>query len=500
MTFTIKLDDHFPERCALAVFLQGLVNKDKKCIFLDYEHYLDYLHEAYKEVSLEEAILHFKSDIQGIVIYDFNDEDVSMNMAASISAVKPWLGVPRTLYNELPFDDIPIKMDLGDIKGTNAMRQRIVFDLFKDQFDKGGIIHQVIAKGNFHWQLRDLGISQKWFTFFTDEVEEDIAFRNDVLAWVGPNTPIYGWNTDEIAFIKDASTYGCFTIPMDWSINHSYLHSDLSLPLNQKYKDEIIKKSNKHYLAIVVSDGDNIQWLERDFSTTSNYGQRMNNNKGYKMTWTVAPLLTQMSPSVMKYIYEHANQDYFISGVSGMGYINILEYPIEHLEHYAQKTNDLFVNANINVMCMLDNLGNTTNTKELTKRLDVFAKHENLKGGIWELDPDRYESGKGRVFWSTNGKPFISVRLSFWHPSNDPKQVDQAWIDQYVEKINSFPVSPETIDGYTVLNVHPWTTNMEELNYLVSKLANHVEIISAGEMITLVKENVKHINAIPLNL
>ena len=54
------------------------------------------------------------------------------------------------------------------------------------------------------------------------------------------------------------------------------------------------------------------------------------------------------------------------------------------------------------------------------RRLDILAAYEQIRGGIWELDPDRYSSGRGRVLFSSNGKPFVSVRFSLWHPSNRP--------------------------------------------------------------------------------
>jgi len=493
MIYVIKLNDQFKEECSLAVFLQGLINRTEKRLFLDYEHYLDYLDERYVVTTLQEAIQIFSEDIQGLVIYDFNHDDVSINMAASISAVRPWLGVPRQLLHWEVFQSIPVKMDLATILGTNVERQRQIFHQFKEEFSRDGLIHQVVAKDNFHWQLRDFGISQQWFTLYTKELEEDKEFRHEVFQWLDRNTPIYGWNDDEISFIKDASQYGCFTIPMDWSINHSYLSSVHSVKVNQRYQDDDkMDLEPVHYLSIVVSDGDNVQWLERDFSTTSNYGQRINDNQGFKMTWTVAPYLSQMSPKILEYIYNNADQDYFISGVSGMGYMNTLEYPIEHLKEFATKSGELFESADIKVICMLDNIANTKNSVEVVKRLDYFANLPSLKGGIWELDPDRYESGKGQVFWSTNGKPFISVRLSLWHPSNDKFQVDEKWIMSYVDQINHFPVNPTSIEGYTVLNVHPWTTNMKQLNFLVSKLEKHVKIVSAGEMIQLVKNHVSH--------
>ncbi len=498
MTSVINLNHLTEEERSLAVFVQGLLNKKEKRIFLDFENYLEYLHDAYKVQTIEQVISKYKEEIEGLIIYDFKSDDISINMASTISAANPWLGVPRSLAHWDIFKDMVIKVDLEHIKGTPVERQKCIFDTYKNKLNPDGLIHQVVEKDNFHWQLRDYGIAYGWFTFYTDESDEGIGFRKEVLEWLNNNTAIFGWCIDELAFVKDISNYGCYIIPMDWSINHSYMHRELQHPIEQRCKDEdIFVEDDKHYLAIVVSDGDNIQWLERNFSTTSNFGQRIEKRKPFKMTWTIAPMLSQLSPDVLEYIYDHADKDYFISGVSGMGYMNALEYPIEHLDTFTMNSSKLFRKADINVTCMLDSLENTTNIKELTKRIDYYARYDNIKGAIWEIDPNRYESGKGRVFWSSNGKPFVSVRLSLWHPSNDPLQVDDNWIIDYANKINESAINPYIIDGYTVLNVHPWTTNMEQLNLLVSKLKKHVKIISAGELIDLVEKNVAKVNSIP---
>ena len=47
-----------------------------------------------------------------------------------------------------------------------------------------------------------------------------------------------------------------------------------------------------------------------------------------------------------------------------------------------------------------------------------------------------------------------------------------------------------TIDGYTVLNVHPWTMEGKDLDYLVSKLAPHIELVYVRDMLDAIRENV----------
>ena len=79
---------------------------------------------------------------------------------------------------------------------------------------------------------------------------------------------------------------------------------------------------NKHYVAFVMSDGDNVQWLEREFFTTSTFGQRQASKLDYKMRWTFSPSLAELCPDAAEKIYSGVKHDYFISGVSGIGYAN----------------------------------------------------------------------------------------------------------------------------------------------------------------------------------
>ena len=116
---------------------------------------------------------------------------------------------------------------------------------------------------------------------------------------------------------------------MDWSANHSYFSREIEngASLKQKHSESEPLTPNKHYMAIVVSDGDNVQWLERDFATTSTYGQRLASEMNYKMNWTISPSMVSLCPLVMQGLYDKAKSDYFITGVSGIGYTNLMTYP-----------------------------------------------------------------------------------------------------------------------------------------------------------------------------
>lgn len=497
MVYAIRADGLTREEFAFAVFLQGGVNRRGRRLLLDVDNYLSYITEDVKYLSVAEAAGLFLPEFCGLAVFDLGADDVSVNLAATVCAAEDLLGVPRGLLGLVP--GTKIVFDAADIRGSNTGRQREIFLRFRDRLDRRGLVHQVVRGDDYHLELRDFAIAKRYFTFYTGESEEELAFRREVLAWAERNIPVYGWTSDEIGFVRSISEFGNYVIPMDWSSNHSYFGSDEAVPVRQTADPPRALTPGKHYLTIVVSDGDNVQWLERNFATTGHFGQRMRSPHAYPLTWTVAPSMSVLCPEVLRYIYAHAKHDYFITGVSGVGYTNTMTYPRAHLPRYAELTRGAMKTADLHYLCMLDNLATAENREEVTARLDEFAKYDEIGGGIWELDPDRYESGRGRVFFSSNGKPFVSVRLSLWHPSNNPENVTDEWLRGYAERINRMPVCPDSIDGYTVLNVHPWTVNIGQLDRLVSMLSDRVEILNARDFLEGVKHNVPHEYACPHN-
>ena len=490
MVNVIRAEGLSKEKLALVVFLQGGVNRVKKEIFIDIENYMDFLQEEYVVRSWKEVLDEYVSLFRGIVVYDYDETDISVNLAATICAAENVLGVPRSLLGEVRKTGLSVLYDVAEFQGDFTERQSAVWRMFRDKLKKDCLVHQIPSERDFHIQLRDFAIAHGAFTFFV-RPEEDQEFLAEVLSWADKNIPVYGWTTDELAFVKAISLYGDYLIPSDWSHNHSYFYRKTPQKFIQKVKDEKIKVDpSRHYLAIVVSDGDNVQWLERSFMGESNYGQRLKSARNYKMSWTIAPMLTKLCPEAMKRIYCAADADTFICGVSGVGYTNCMTYPESELPVFARQTSQMMKNADLKILALLDNI-QYVNEDTVENRLLNFAKYDNIKGGIWQLDPDRYESGKGRIFWAA-GKPFVSVGVSFWHPSNDPAQVTREWIDSIAEEINNKPADPFSEAGYTVLNVHPWTTNMADLDYLVSRLSEKVCIVTAGELIGLVAGNVKY--------
>ena len=54
----------------------------------------------------------------------------------------------------------------------------------------------VVLGADFRLELRDYAIFKGYLTFFTDEIPEDLAFREKVFAWADRNIAVYGWTAE----------------------------------------------------------------------------------------------------------------------------------------------------------------------------------------------------------------------------------------------------------------------------------------------------------------
>lgn len=147
-------------------------------------------------------------------------------------------------------------------------------------------------------------------------------------------------------------------------------------------------------------------------------------------------------------------------------------------------------------MTFLDEIKGIGFDNDMQKRLAYFSRYDNIKGGILQLDPDNYAGGGGRVYFSDD-KPFVTVGFSLWHPSGNADEVTHEWLAEQAAIINSKPADISSINGYTVINVHPWTVGPDDLAYFVGQLDDGVEVIAVDELLAAVGQNVPHQFAAP---
>ncbi|MBQ7100157.1 MAG: hypothetical protein IJN81_00890 [Clostridia bacterium] len=497
------------ERSAIQC-LQGLVGRTQASIFINYGYQasaeladlekagctLLYKDENGSNWDLTSLINRYSQHItdNGYVLFSDADTHAQINLAFNYATVNGWLAVPVSAEAKAIAAGLEKKLDLSTTV-LDFTHEQAFYEEHRDFFRKDCLVHlYAMASG-----LRDLAVQQKIFiTYVEDSDYVARAYRDMLYSDLEPASMILGWCKYEIKHTECAGRFGHYVIPSDHSFNTSVLTCN-RVETGRIGNENVTAPEldpTKHYVAIVWSDGDNAQWISNgysEFHTWQSY------DIDIPVTWTFAPQMYKFSSTAVKKALENKDpEDSFITGPSGAGYARISMMSPSEVRAYSDLTAAAMLKSGITTMTLLDEIKTEIDFASYAAKLGYFARYDNITGGILQVDPDDYTGGygggRGRVFFS-NDKPFVSVGFSLWHPSGDAAQVNQEWLKAQADIINSYPADINTINGYTVINVHPWTVGPDDLAYFVSQLDDGVEFLSADELLAAVAQNIPHKNA-----
>ena len=492
------------ERSAIQC-LQGLVSRTEASMFMKFwgpedeledlkaaGYTLLYADENGKAWDLTSLIERYRSHItdNGYVLFSDAETPAQINLAFNYATVNGWLAVPVSAEEKAIAAGLEKKLDLSTTV-LDFTHELDFYDEYKDFFRKDCLVHlYAMASG-----LRDFAVQQNIFiTYVEDEDYVARAYRDKLFGDLEPASMILGWCQYEVKFTECVSRFGHYVIPSDHSFNMSILNSHRveTGKLGAENVTAPTLDPDKHYVAIVYSDGDNAQWISngyKEFHTWQSY------DIDTPITWTFAPQMYKFSSSSVKKALENkAPEDSFITGPSGAGYARISKMSAREVQSYADLTAATMLETGLTTMTLLDKLEKEPDFISFANKLSYFARYDHIRGGIVQVDPDRYAGGAGRVFFA-NGKPFVTVGFSLWVPGD--ATMSQEWLDAQAAIVNSYPADIGSINGYTVINVHPWSVSTENLAYFVSQLDDDVEVLSADELLAAITENIPHKNAKP---
>ncbi len=497
------------ERSAIQC-LQGLVGRTQASIFINYGYQasaeladlekagstLLYKDENGSNWDLTSLINRYSQHItdNGYVLFSDADTHAQINLAFNYATVNGWLAVPVSAEAKAIAAGLEKKLDLSTTV-LDFTHEQAFYEEHGDFFRKDCLVHlYAMASG-----LRDLAVQQKIFiTYVEDSDYVARAYRDMLYSELEPASMILGWCKYEIKHTECAGRFGHYVIPSDHSFNTSVLtcnRVETGKIGNQNVPAPELDPT-KHYVAIVWSDGDNAQWISNGFSEFHTW---QSYDIDIPVTWTFAPQMYKFSSTAIKKALDNKDpEDSFITGPSGAGYARISMMSPSEVRAYSDITAAAMLKSGISTITLLDEIKTEIDFASYAAKLGYFARYDNITGGILQVDPDDYTGGygggRGRVFFS-NDKPFVSVGFSLWHPSGDAAQVNQEWLKAQADIINSYPADINTINGYTVINVHPWTVGPDDLAYFVSQLDDGVEFLSADELLAAVAQNIPHKNA-----
>ncbi len=416
----------------------------------------------------------YRSLLNGFVLYDRSVNTNSINFATSIAGITNALVVdPSTL-------SYATTAGLPEIADTRNMTYSQVYAQYSSQFNRDMLFYQDPA---FNEPLRDYCIMNHGFMFYADSTA-----LNPYAANQNHQGQILGWGPSEYDLFNQGSQNNQQVSGANYLWSESAT-SKWGVPLaKQKYHTplNITTATNKHYVAFVMTDGDNVQVLTGGWATDPRwFGSPYRGN--FNMTWELTSSLAEVNPVAFNYYYQHAadgsNNDCFVSP-GGVGITFPSQYP--DLNGLADSISQSLQVADQKVLVILD-------TSYNTNTLNPILDEPNVMGIMFKTYDDYYKGRDGALDWH-NGKPILSAKYALWDGADTAQSI--------ANDLNAATNRDGLHDpaSYTIVVVHAWSTlgptgtgagdPMSNLNQLVQWLdPTKVKVVALEELMVHLRNN-----------
>ena len=559
-----------PERfCALA--LQGIVarkGESQIAVVYDFDSYNQWLKELQEVYGIQleyvnnlwDLVDQFKSYITDshYTTYTFFDENnpalgtvgdlTSYANACTIAGQEGWLPIDSKLESKAKEHGLTAgtKTASSVLGGDNASLGNAAnfeeYDLAehygfvgKMNINNGdGTLNadMMILLGARDYNMRDVGIA-KGCLFVTNNQERN---WDPFLKQLNPNAVILGWvdseGTSELInldnpIVSHITQMGIALVPTDHANNISVFAGLEKSNFKQtpSLNNARTNTNQVHYVTLIMEGGTSYSFVERGFVQTQAHLPFVywnNKSRGtIPMGWTLTPMMTDMSPLILNYLYKTASvNDQFVAGLSGLGYnySNILgtEDPASadalRKEHY-KRTGEYMQGANMDYITIMETAPIEDNEARASQ-LSYYSEPAGIKGGfLYYLNGTGYVTGNaglpGAIYWSNN-KPFVNLRDCLAYSVNTSLDSFKAngsrvaiksqserneMLQQLAWKLNNRTKDATVIDGYSAINVYQWAFSYEDCVTLSKMLDEDVVLVSPGEFLKLIQSKVAKQNA-----
>jgi len=378
----ISLRDHRADDLLTLSALQGQVNRTRPRIFLIDRRAEEGTHTwpESRTIQLGERLLRTKEEllekyaheISGVVLYDPTLSSHYRNLAGTIAGVEKALPMTPLLHNQLKSKGINLKV-LRDLTKypyrTSLEIYQYLYDHEWPRCSKRVILSaRPSTRGGDHHHTRDLAAATGAAIIWLDgrEPQERALMERFFKDMTAGEAIALGWYATERSGITTASKFGIGTLPADHFSNGSvYAGGDHRIRVAQVPPCPPLQ--NKIYVALMISDGDNIQYTQHAMRRI--WDESEQDRGKYALNWTIAPGLVDIAPGILNHYYTTATpQDCFVTGPSGMGYampVNTLEEPgapvgpvltdPQRMQGYAEMTSRYLQRSGLRVMTIWDN-------------------------------------------------------------------------------------------------------------------------------------------------
>ncbi len=336
--FVADVSHESPDVQRLLVTLQGLVNRSRPRIYLVWTpsdwFWLRQL-KAQHSITGWRVVKHplnlvarFRSSIKGAVVPDpaiFDSPDIACDIGSIDDLVVATPQLARRLH-------LPVRVNMRGMFSNDAAALRYLRVKLLPQMNpflmcclnprilgRGGVDQVVAAKGPVFWvtgrsvqQLpgADMYAEKRQIKKLLAQTPFGSVVRG--FWWCGP-----GSGLGEGPGVALASQYGKLTVVSDYTRNFSVFSGVPLARLKQTYLPAPHYNPHTIYIALTVSDGDNLctwQSYFRKWFRSPYHGK-------FAVGWGMGPTLLDVAPTIARWYFQHAKpHDEFLCDVSGVGY------------------------------------------------------------------------------------------------------------------------------------------------------------------------------------
>jgi len=296
----------------------------------------------------------YQTNLNGVVVTDPNMPD-TLNLATTIAGISNLLICAPSLLVTLtnaPYN-LPVMVDL---RGRFTDKYQAYGYLYTNWWPQ--CTHRMLTGlyTNIHGELRDYVVATKSALVWLDPGTFNFSDKNLLALFVkdlpAVNSIYMGWWPSEGNGLGWIAQYGIPVLASDYFQNAS-LFSGVTRPINIPDIPPPPPLANKVYVALILSDGDNIQYMQHVMKMDWEKPAR----GSLPISWTVSPLTAEFDPAMLNHFWNTATtNDCLIAGPSGAGYAHIESWGAANLAAFARISDSYLQRSGLRVITMWDSV------------------------------------------------------------------------------------------------------------------------------------------------